>query len=119
MEEFEQVIKYFADNIEELIFAGLIGIDGLPISVIAKEGLEKAESSAEIAEVYNSVQRTVKTLQLGTLEELFFSTEKMGVFVVKVSENYFIALGMSNPANIGRARLEARKMIPKIEEMIK
>lgn len=119
MEEFEQIIKYFAENIEGLIFAGLVGRDGLPISIIAKENLEKAESSAEIAEVYNSVQRTVKALQLGNLEELFFSTEKMGIFVVTVSENYFIALGMKNPANIDSARLETRRMIPKIKEMIK
>jgi predicted regulator of Ras-like GTPase activity (Roadblock/LC7/MglB family) len=119
VEEFEQIIKYFAENIEGLIFAGLVGRDGLPISVIAKENLEKAESSAEIAEVYNSVQRTVKALQLGNLEELFFSTERVGIFVVTVSENYFIALGMKSPANIGRARLETRRMIPKIKEMIK
>jgi len=119
VEEFEQVIKYLAENIEGLIFAGLIGRDGLPISIIAKENMEKAEASAEIAEAYNSVLRTVKTLQIGKLEEFFFNTEKMGIFVVTVSENYFIAIGMTSPANIGRARLETKKIIPKIEEMIK
>jgi hypothetical protein len=119
VEEFEQVIKYLAENIEGLVFVGLIGRDGLPISIITKENMEKAEASAEIAEVYNSVSRTVKTLQMGNLEEFFFNTEKMGIFVVTVSENYFIVIGMISPANIGRARLETKKIIPKIEEMIK
>jgi predicted regulator of Ras-like GTPase activity (Roadblock/LC7/MglB family) len=119
LEEFEQIVKYLAENIDGLIFAGIVGRDGLPISVIAKEDMEKAESSAEIAEVYNSAMRVVKTLKIGDLEELFFATEKMGIFAMAVSEEYFIAMAMINPVNIGHARLEAKKIIPRIEEMIK
>lgn len=119
MEEFEQIVKYLTENIDGLIFAGIVGRDGLPISVVAKEDMEKAESSAEIAEVYNSTIRVVKTLKIGNLEELFFTTEKISIFVMVVSEEYFIAMAMINPVNIGHARLEAKKIIPKIEEMIK
>ncbi len=119
MDGFEEVIKFLSENIEGAVFAGIIGKDGLPVAVEAKEIMDKAEGSAEIANIYNTIIRACNTLKVGTLQEFFVNTDQLGFFGIPVLEDYFLVLAMHTPANIGRARLEIRRMLPKIEEMMK
>jgi len=119
MEEFEVPIKLLAENVPESFFVGLIGADGLPISVYAKENLEKAEASAELASVFTVIKKGINALEMGKVSEAFVLTDKFGIILSPVLEDYFLVIGMYMPANLGKARLEIRKILPKIEEMMR
>ncbi len=116
--EFEDVVKYLADNLESSVFIGIIGKDGLPVAVISKESFERSESSAEIAGIFNNVNRVSKVLNMGEFQDFFFNSEKFGCLVVCVNENYFLAIIMHSPINIGRSRLEAKRIMPRLKKLI-
>ncbi len=116
--EFEEAVKYIADNLESSVFIGIVGKDGLPVAIISKENFERSETSAEIASIFNNVNNVSKVLEMGEFQDLFFNSEKFGCLVIKVNEGYFLAIIMHTPINIGRARLEAKRIMPKLKEMI-
>ncbi len=119
MEEFEEVVKYVTEAIEGVSLAGVIGRDGLPVSLSAKSDMDKAEASAELASIFNVVVKSTKALNIGLPTELIFNTQSLSVLINPISEDYFLVIVMQMPANIGRARLEVRKFLPRLEEMIK
>ncbi len=116
--EFDEAVKYIADNIESSVFIGVIGRDGLPVAIVSKENFEKSESSAEIASLFNDVNRVAKVLEMGEFHDFFFNAEKFGCLVLKMNNDYFIAIIMHSPVNIGRARLEAKRMMPKLQRLV-
>lgn len=119
MEEFEDVIKYVSENIEGISFVGVIGRDGLPVSFLVKGEMDSAEASAEFASIFTAVVRSLKALNAGVPTEMFISTESIGMAVYPVSDEYFLATAMIAPVNFGRARLEIKKVLPKIRELIR
>ncbi len=117
-EGFEEIIKALSKNLEGTVFVGIVGRDGLPVSVISNENFERSESSAEMAGLFNTVQRIVKTLEMGEFVDLFFDTEKFGTLILRVNDSYFLVVIMRTPVNIGRARLEAKHASVQIRQMI-
>jgi predicted regulator of Ras-like GTPase activity (Roadblock/LC7/MglB family) len=116
--EFEEAVKYIADNIENAVFVGIIGKDGLPVAVISKENFERSESSAEIASIFNNVNRISKVLNMGEFKDFFFNSEEFGCLLLKINKDYFLSIIMRAPVNIGRARLETKRIIPKLQRLI-
>ncbi len=117
-EGFEAIIKAISKSLEGIVFVGIVGKDGLPVSVISDENFERSESSAEIAGIFNTTQRVVKTLNMGNFVDLFFDTDKFGTLIIKINNEYFLAIIMHTPVNIGRARLEAKHAAIQIRTMI-
>ncbi len=117
-EEFEEMLKGLSKTIEGTVFIGIIGKDGLPVSVQTNENFEKSESSAEMAGIFNAIQSTINSLNMGNLLDFFVDTDKFGTFVSKINKAYFLAIIMHAPVNIGRCKLETRRIIPKLRQMI-
>ena len=117
-EEYEEILKSLSKTIEGTVFIGIIGKDGLPVSVRTNENFEKSESSAEMAGIYNTIQSTINSLNMGNLLDFFIDTDKFGAFVSKINEAYFLVIIMHAPVNIGRCKLETRRMTPKLRQMI-
>jgi len=112
--EFEEVVKYLLETFSSTIFAGIIGSDGLPVAVATKEEIDKSKESAEITSIFNNASRVAKTLNMGNLVDIFFTTNKLDVLISSINESYFTIMVMKKPANIGRARLEIKHVISKL-----
>ncbi len=119
MEDIDRELRTLIESVPESIFSGLLGSDGLPVFMYSKENLEKSEISAELAAIFNSTKRSIKSLEFGRFLEVFISTDKFVIILSPLGEEYFVALGMRAPANLGKARLELRRVIPRVEEMMK
>lgn len=119
MEEIDIELKALVESIGEAVFSGLIGVDGLPVFIFSKESFEKSEVSAEFAAIFNAIIRSVRSLDFGKMTDAFISTDKFVIILSPVVEEYFLALGLRMPSNLGRARLEMKRIVPKLEEMLK
>jgi predicted regulator of Ras-like GTPase activity (Roadblock/LC7/MglB family) len=117
-EEFEEIVKNLSKVIESTVFIGIIGRDGLPVSVKTNESFDRSESSAEIAGIFNAIQEAISNLNMGSLIDFFIDTDKFGAFVSKINEDYFLGIIMHSPVNIGRCKLETRRITPKLRQMI-
>ncbi len=118
VEEFEETVKYLSDALGNAIFTGIIGSDGLPVTVNMQKEMDKVKESAEIALIFNDVSKVSKVLNMGNFIDMFFSTDKFEAIISNINESYFIVMIMEKPANIGRARLEVKYAISKLRSKI-
>lgn len=119
MENIEKDLQNLIEMMNDSIFSGIVGSDGLPVFLFSKENLNKSETSAETASIFNVIKKEIINLDFGKLEEVFIITDKYAIVINPVCDDYFLILGLQMPTNIGRARLELKKIMPRIEEMMK
>ncbi|MGB9793802.1 roadblock/LC7 domain-containing protein [Caldisericum exile] len=119
MDNLENIIKSLGEEINESIFVGITGKDGLPVSMYAKESVESALASAEISSIFSIVERSLKNLSLGKAKEFFVLSEGYGVFGAPLIYDCYLFVIAREPINLGKIRIEFKKYLPKIEEMMK
>ena len=119
MGELESVMRSLSEEISETVLIGITGKDGLSVATFSKEQLAAAEYSAEVSSIFSIIDRSVESLSLGNAKEFFVLTDSFGIFGVPIIYDcYFFVVGRL-PINLGKIRLEMKKYIPKIEEMMK
>jgi len=119
MNGLEDTIKKLSEEISEAVLVGITGKDGLPVSIYAKENIETAEASAEISSIFSVIEHAVKNLGVGDPKEFFVLTDSYGIFGMPMIYDCYLFVITRQPINLGKVRIEFRKYLPKIEEMIK
>lgn len=119
MDGLENVIRSLSEEISEAILVGITGKDGLPVSIYAKESVETAEASAEISSIFSVIERSIKNMNLGGVKEFFVLTDSYGIFGVPMVYDCYLFIIARQPLNLGKVRIEFKKYLPRIEEMIK
>jgi len=119
MEGLESLIRSLSDEITEAIVVGITGKDGLPVAIYSKENFETAVASAEIASIFTVIERSLKNLTLGKANEFFVLSDEYGVFGIPIIYDCYLFAIARQPINLGKVRIEFKKYIPKIEEMMK
>lgn len=119
MDNLESVIKALGEEISESIFVGITGKDGLPVAMYAKESIEAALTSAEVSSIFTTIEKSIRNLNLGKSKEFFVLTETYGIFGVPLIYDCYLFVIAREPINLGKVRIEFKKFLPKIEEMMK
>lgn len=98
-------------NVDGAIAASFVGYDGLIIERVGQNnGLDVEFISATFASVVKSLKN-----QENELMELM-ATFQQDIVFIRVMEDGFICIVMGQDANIGRAKLEAKKLGKKFME---
>lgn len=109
---FKEVLQRALEDTEGCIGVLIMGTDGIAVEKVWQvEGVENNLdiAVAEYASLLRNVKRTNSEMGLGRLQEITLTTES-GVFILRfVSENYFIAMVISEEGNFGRGRYELRR----------
>ncbi len=117
MIDFNEKMKIAVDNIEGAIACIFSGLDGIGVAnIIVKEKYDSAVLDVEMATMLRSFKKVAVNLDLEKVDELIFKAGDLIVFLKMVGEEYFLGIVLSNDANLGRARLEIRKIIPAFEK---
>jgi len=119
MDNLESIIRALGEEVNESIFVGITGKDGLPVAMYAKEDVEAALASAEVSSIFSIIERSIKNLSLGKAKEFFVLTDSYGIFGVPLIYDCYLFLIAREPINLGKVRIEFKKFLPKIEEMMK
>jgi predicted regulator of Ras-like GTPase activity (Roadblock/LC7/MglB family) len=105
---FKTALAQIKDHVDGALAVSLIGLDGIAIESIKKNGVPLDVLGAEFGGFVKSIRPNP---ELGTGEVLQFSlvTEKYIAFLSAVTPEYFILLVMRPDGNYGRARFELAK----------
>lgn len=115
---FTEILSDAANQIEGAQVLALAGIDGLGVETVVIEGGEYDTEAVEveIAGLVNNVSRTAQALSSGQVKEFYVETENQTFLISILDNNYFLAIILGAQANLGRARLEARRVSQKLRE---
>ncbi|MEO0255056.1 MAG: hypothetical protein ABIN20_06515 [candidate division WOR-3 bacterium] len=115
-----QILEEIVLRVEGAIYASCVGSDGIALSQHIKEAqFDPAVADAEIANIIGVVSRAVDSIEGGELNEILFTTKKYTVLVRPVNnEVYFLLVLSGTIQNLGLARIEAKKTLSKIKEIL-
>ncbi|MDD5543186.1 MAG: hypothetical protein PHX83_08430 [Acidobacteriia bacterium] len=108
---FGQTIESILGKVEGATAALVVGMDGFIIEqrTIGGEVLALEAIAAEAAGFIRHLEGTFRNLNLGTLGESHFKTDRFFLLTQRITPDYFICLVMAADGNFGRGRFELRK----------
>ena len=115
--DFKTTLNELVSSVDGAIGAGLVGLDGLVIDQSSsKSEFDINVAGAEYATIVKNARKASEGFGAGKTSEILISTEKATIVLMMVGSEYFCALAIGLDGNIGRGRLELKKIIPKIEK---
>ena len=101
---------------------GVIGVivvdrDGLVIESAMKRNLDREAIAGVLHELVSSVKLIGEQFGAGDLKEAILEYSNARSFVNPVGDYFLIVIGDAG-LNLGRMKLELRKVLPKLEEML-
>jgi predicted regulator of Ras-like GTPase activity (Roadblock/LC7/MglB family) len=117
--DFKGVLQKVVNNVDGAIGAGVIGIDGIAIDQFSvKSSFDITAAGAEYSTIIKNSKKASESFGLGKTNEVLISTEVATMIMMMVGDNYFVNLALSLDGNLGRGRLELKKIIPELEKML-
>lgn len=115
--DFKTVLSEMISNVDGAMGAGVVGTDGIVIDQVSLKGsFNISDVGAEYATIIKNAKKASENFGLGRTNEILISTEKAMMIMNTVSADYFVAIALELDGNLGRGRLEVKKVIPKIEK---
>jgi len=103
---FKQVLEGIRDRVEGALAVSLIGLDGIAIESLRRDGVPLEAMGAEFGSFVKSVRVSDTEFQTGDVQQLSLVTDRYVMFLSAITEEYFVLLVMRPDGNYGRARFE-------------
>ncbi|MBI4652340.1 hypothetical protein HY745_13910 [Candidatus Desantisbacteria bacterium] len=117
MIDFNEKLKTVLENVDGSIAIVFSGLDGIGVAnATLAEKFDTAVLDVELATMVSSFVKVAGNLQLEKVDELVFKAGNIIFFIKMVGNEYFIGIALNSDANLGRARLEVRKVMPSFEK---
>lgn len=88
----------------------IVAADGIAVeSVSADPGLDLESLAAEVMAHVRGIATDNRDLQVGAVEQLTVTTDRMTLMVSRLEGGYYLFLVLDDPASQGRARFELRR----------
>ncbi len=112
---FKDLLTALLDRIDGSAAAFFCGTDGIGVeNVTYSQDVETAVIEVEIATALKVITDVSNSLDFGPVSGVFIETEKTTVVVEKIQNDYFLCILLKKDANLGRGRLELKKLAAKI-----
>lgn len=95
----------------------VVGYDGIGIDwTVTSEGDEKTieNAMASAADGMRAAKNLIEEYHAGELYEMIVTSERTIIYLTPISEDYWLGVTLTADANLGKARVEVKKVLPKI-----
>jgi len=117
--DFKNVLTALLERVEGTQAAFFCGTDGIGVdNITINPDVEATVTEVEVATALKVVNDVARNLALGAVKSLLFETEKVNILLEKVREDYFLCLLMKPTGNVGRGRIELKKLSAKLGKEI-
>jgi predicted regulator of Ras-like GTPase activity (Roadblock/LC7/MglB family) len=103
-------LSRISNRIEGALALSLVARDGMPVeSVSSDPNLDLEALSAELVTQVRSITENHRELDVGEVQHLSVTTDRMTLMVSSVAADYYLLLVLGPEGNYGRARFELRR----------
>jgi len=112
---FSEVLKETVSKVEGAVSAIIIGTDGIPVQEYLEEKLvDLTGLSAEASAMIKDISLAADNLRLGEAREFSIISDRCGIIMRKINQDYYLALVIKPEGNYGKGRFVLRTAIPKL-----
>ncbi|MCE5194521.1 MAG: roadblock/LC7 domain-containing protein [Nitrospiraceae bacterium] len=113
---FSEVLKEIVLRVDGAASAMIIGADGISVEEYTSEKLVNLEDlGAEASAMIKNISEAAETLGLGEAKEFSIISDRCGIIMRKINQDYYLALVIQPDGNYGKGRFIMRTTISKIE----
>ncbi|MDH4231715.1 MAG: hypothetical protein OEW04_06760 [Nitrospirota bacterium] len=113
---FLDVLKETVDRVDGAVSAMIIASDGIPVQeYISEKILDLASLGAEASAMIRDIGYAAENLGLGEAREFSVISDKCGIIMRKINNEYYLALVIKPDGNYGKGRFILKTTVPKIE----
>src|SRR5512139_2689327 len=113
---FIEVLKDTVDKVDGAVSAMIIASDGIAVEeYVSEKILDLAGLGAEASAMIRDIGFAAENLGLGEAREFSIISDKCGIIMRKISEDYYIALIIKPEGNYGKGRFVLKTTVPAIE----
>lgn len=113
---FTEVLKETVDKVEGAVSALILASDGIPVQEYVSERLiDITGLGAEASAMIRDIGYAAENLGLGEAREFSIISDKCGIIMRKINNDYYIGLVITPEGNYGKGRFVLKTTIPKIE----
>ncbi len=117
--DFKQILTGLIERVDGTVAAFFCSTDGIGVeNVTYKPDIEATVTEVELATALKVITDVSQNLALGRVTELLFETEKIIILIEKCKEDYFLCLLLKLGGNVGRGRIELKKLSAKLAQEI-
>lgn len=114
---FVEVLKETVDKVEGAVSAMIIASDGIAVEEYSSEKIiDLTGLGAEASAMIRDVGFAAENLGLGEAREFSIISDKCGIIMRKINEEYYIALIIKPEGNYGKGRFVLKTTVPNIED---
>ena len=113
---FTDVLKETVDRVDGAVSAMIIAADGIPVEEYTGERLiDLTGLGAEASAMIRDIGLAAENLGLGEAREFSIISDKCGIIIRKINNEYYLALVIKPEGNFGKGRFVLKTAVPKIE----
>jgi len=113
---FLEVLKETVDKVDGAVSAMIIASDGIPVQeYISEKIIDLASLGAEASAMIRDIGFAAENLGLGEAREFSVMSDKCGIIMRKIKNEYYLALVIKPEGNYGKGRFILKTTVPKIE----
>jgi predicted regulator of Ras-like GTPase activity (Roadblock/LC7/MglB family) len=114
---FLDVLKETVDKVDGAVSSMIIASDGIPVQEYVSERLvDLTGLGAEASAMIRDVGYAAENLRLGEAREFSIISDKCGIIMRKINNEYYLALVIKPEGNYGKGRFVLKTTVPKIEK---
>ena len=107
---FLEHLSHISNQIEGALALSLVARDGIPVeSVSSDPELDLEVLAAELIAQVRSITENHRELEMGEVQQLSVSTDRLTLMVSSVASDYYLLLVLGPEGNYGKARFELRR----------
>jgi predicted regulator of Ras-like GTPase activity (Roadblock/LC7/MglB family) len=110
-------LSRIGNKIEGTIALSLVAKDGIPVESFSTDpDLDLDVLAAELVAQARSISENHRELDVGSVQQLSVSTDRLTLMVSSVASDYYLLLVLGPEGNYGKARFELRRARLLLEE---
>jgi predicted regulator of Ras-like GTPase activity (Roadblock/LC7/MglB family) len=117
---FTEILTEATRNVEGIVAAGLVGVDGIGVETVSANGdlIDVESIEIELAGLVGNVNRAASALSAGAIRDVIVEAENQSYLISLIDKNYFLVLTLGPGANLGRARFEVKRVGQRLRDSI-
>jgi predicted regulator of Ras-like GTPase activity (Roadblock/LC7/MglB family) len=117
--DFKIILTALMERVDGATAAFFCGTDGIGVeNITVRPDIEATVTEVELATALKVVNDAAQNLAVGKVIGLVFETEKITILIEKVRDDYFLCLLLNPAGNVGRGRIELKKLAAKVSREI-
>lgn len=113
---FLEALKETVEKVDGAVSSMIIASDGIPVQeYISEKLIDLTGLGAEASAMIRDIGYAAENLGLGEAREFSIISDKCGIILRKINNEYYLALVIKPDGNYGKGRFVLKTAVPKIE----